>query len=400
MTIPRRAQSGAIALLVAGLLAGVSPLSVAAQTTSSPPPQTIPGLDGFSLPSSRPTPQTTPVPDVTPAPTPAPTPSPTVAPTPRATPTPTERPTPRATAPSVRVTPTPTPTPRVTPAPERSVTAAPTPTATPPAMATPVAAEPSPVAAPTTPVQDEAKPVASGGGGGWLAAGAALATLVAGLVWWRRRRAIDDTVIEDLGVAPEAEAASQPAQVSRPAALAAAAPAMLDPLPVPGERARVTMTLHPRRAGLNLLSATVEAELLLRNEGIAPAAAIRVGALLMGAAAGPPGDVGPLFAQPVGRPVTPPFALAPGEERRVRLVVARSRSEIEPLEAGGRPMFVPVVAINVLYDAGGMQGQTAQAYAVGVERVDSAKLSPLWLDQPARMFDAIGSRAYAAGVVR
>ncbi len=203
-----------------------------------------------------------------------------------------------------------------------------------------------------------------------------------------------------MGAASDTEEPLQPIMVSKPAAPAAAAPAMLDPLPVTAERARVTMTLHPRRAGLNLLSATVEAELLLRNEGVAPAAAIRVGALLMGAAAGPPGDVGPLFAQPVGRPVTPPFALPPGEERRLRLVVARSRAEIEPLEAGGRPMFVPVVAVNVLYDAGGMQGQTAQAFAVGVERVDSAKLAPLWLDQPARMFDAIGSRAYAAGVVR
>ncbi len=160
------------------------------------------------------------------------------------------------------------------------------------------------------------------------------------------------------------------------------------------------MALHPRRAGLNLLSATVEAELLLRNEGSVPAAAIRVGALLMGAAAGPPGDVGPLFAQPVGRPVTPPFGLAPGEERRVRLVVALPRADILPLEAGGRAMFVPVVAVNVLYEAGEVQGQTAQAFAVGVERVDSAKLAPLWLEQPARMFDAIGVRAYAAGVVR
>jgi hypothetical protein len=160
------------------------------------------------------------------------------------------------------------------------------------------------------------------------------------------------------------------------------------------------MALQPRRAGLNLLSATVEAELLIRNDGDAPAVAVRVGALLMGAAAGPPGDVGPLFAQPVGRPVTPPFMLAPREERRVRLVVALSRADIQPLHAGERAMFVPVVAVNVLYDAGGIQGQTAQAFAVGVERVDSAKLAPLWLDQPARMFDAIGVRAYASGVVQ
>jgi hypothetical protein len=210
----------------------------------------------------------------------------------------------------------------------------------------------------------------------------------------------DGPIIGNGRVAPDAVAASPLVGVPQTNPQAATEPTMLDPLPTPKERAQVMMVLHPRRAGLNLLSATVEAELLLRNEGTVPAGAVRVGALLMGAAAGPPGDVGPLFAQPVGRPVTPPFVLAPGEERRVRLVVALSRAEIQPLEAGGRPMFVPVVAINVLYDAGGMSGQVAQAFAVGVERVDSAKLSPLWLDQPARMFEAIGARAYAAGVVR
>lgn len=170
------------------------------------------------------------------------------------------------------------------------------------------------------------------------------------------------------------------------------------------------MVLQPRRAGLNLLSATVEAELVVRNEGPMPASAIRIGAALIGAATGPPGDVAPLFAQPVVRPITPPFALAPGEERRVRLVVARPRADIEPLQAGGRAMFVPVVAVNLLYDAGGVdaggveaggvEGQTAQAFAVGVERVDSAKLAPLWLDQPPRMYDAIGTRPYAVAIAR
>lgn len=201
-------------------------------------------------------------------------------------------------------------------------------------------------------------------------------------------------------MASEATATPQPSPAAKPSLPSVPKLVAHDPTPVQTDRARVTMALHPRRAGLNLLSATVEAELLLRNEGTAPAAAIRVGALLMGAAAGPPGDVGPLFAQPVGRPVTPPFGLAPGEERRVRLVVALPRADILPLEAGGRAMFVPVVAVNVWYEAGEVQGQTAQAFAVGVERVDSAKLAPLWLDQPARMFDAIGVRAYAAGVVR
>ena len=51
MNISRRARTGAIAMLLAGTAAGA-----AAQTSGGTPPQTIPGLDGFSLPSSQPTP--------------------------------------------------------------------------------------------------------------------------------------------------------------------------------------------------------------------------------------------------------------------------------------------------------------------------------------------------------
>lgn len=140
--------------------------------------------------------------------------------------------------------------------------------------------------------------------------------------------------------------------------------------------------------------------MLVRNEGAAPATGIRIGAVLIGASAGPQGDVATLFAQPVVRPITPPFTLAAGEERRLRVVVALPRADIQPLEAGGRAMFVPVVAINALYRAGPGDAQAAQAFAVGIERVDSAKLAPLWLDQPARMYDALGTRPYAAALAR
>jgi hypothetical protein len=171
--------------------------------------------------------------------------------------------------------------------------------------------------------------------------------------------------------------------------------------PVSSDRARLSLALHPRRAGLNLLSATVEAELVVRNDGAVPASAIRIGATLIGATPGQGDDIAPVFTQPVGRPAAPPFALAPGEERRLRLVVAQPRAEIVSLTAGGRTLFVPVVAINALYEAApGVEGQSGRGFAVGVERVDSAKLAPFWLDQPARMHEQLAVRPYGAGVDR
>lgn len=357
-------------MLLAGTAAGA-----AAQTSGGTPPQTIPGLDGFSLPSSQPTP--TPVPS--PEPTPATPPTPAATPAPRPTPTPTARATPRA---EVRPTPTPTPTSTATASP------APRATPTPAPSATPILA-PAPVASPTaTPVPAAVAPESGDGWPLWPIGGVVLAA-AAGVWWYRARRRV---TLPLLAPAIEPDPVDPP-----PTPAPAPAPA---PAPVAAERARLALALQPRRAGLNLLSATVEGELLVRNDGVVPATGIRIGAALIGASAGPPGDVAALFAQPVARPVTPAFALAPGEERRVRIVVALPRADIRPLDAGGRAMFVPVVAVNALYDAGGGDGQAAQAFAVGVERVDSAKLAPLWLDQPARMYDALGTRPYAAAIAR
>ena len=389
MHISRRAPIGAIALLAATAAA----VPASAQTGNTAAPQTIPGLDGFSLPSSQP------------APTPAPTPGPTIAPLP--TPTPTPTPTPRVAAtPAARPRPTATPTPQATPSPRASPAPAPAPTPAPVETPAPVASpvsEATPAAQPTTAASPTAAPTivapapvtdaaADGWTGWWIACGALLAALAAAAFWRMRSREPD--VVSSVVAAPPAP----PAPV--PAGAPPTAPVVPQPAPVASERARLSLALSPRRAGLNLLSATAEAELEVHNAGSAPAAAIRIGATLTGAGAGQEGDLAALFAAPVARTITPPFALAPGETRRIRVVVALPRAEIPTLAAGGRAMFVPVVAINALYDAGGLAAQSAAAFAIGVERVDSPKLAPLWLDQPPRMFDALGVRPYAVRVER
>lgn len=265
----------------------------------------------------------------------------------------------------------------------------------------PLIEEPAtPVSNPSSTVQ---APAAADTGGvmGWAIGAALLAIAGGALLWWlRRRRPVEasDDAIAPAAVVP---AAAPPSPTAMPLPTGAPAPAMLDAVPVASvDRGRVTLTLNPRRAGLNLLSATVEAELVVRNEGATAASTIRVGAALIGAAPGQGSEVAPLFTRPVGRPATPPFSLAPGEERLVRLVVALPRAEIVPLTAGGRAMFVPVVAVNALYDAGGVEGQSARAFAIGVERVDSAKLAPFWLDQPARMHEQLAVRPYGTAVER
>ena len=349
--------------LLLTVLSTAAPL--AAQTAPSTPPATppasIPGLERFSLPGI---PQPTPTPSQTPAPpvatpppaVPAPPPTPTAAPTPRATPRALPTPAPIA-APTP--TPVPTPTPAIEPTPAAPVAPAPTP-------------EPTATPAPSTAMEDA--PVWPW----WLGGG--LLALLGGWLALRRRR--------DPVPAPEyVEAADPVTPVPRPAP------------PPPAPRARLSLDVRPTRAGINLLSATVDCEVRVANTGDAPAEGIRVGVRLFSAHAGQDADLAAYHAAPVLRPATPLFALAPGETRAFRAVVALPHADIRPLDAAGRPMFVPVVAVNALYRAAeDRDGQVAQSFAVGIERVDSPKLAPFWLDQPARAVTKLGVRAHGAAI--
>lgn len=162
------------------------------------------------------------------------------------------------------------------------------------------------------------------------------------------------------------------------------------------QRPRLVMDVRATRVGLNLISATVDCEVSIANRGDAPAMDVRGGLQLLSAQAGPEPDLAGLFAEPIARPATPPFDLAAGEERRFRAVAALPLDQLRPVEAVGRPMFVPMLALSVAYRDAAATRQIGQAFVVGVERADSAKLAPLWLDTGARQFDAVAARPHGA----
>jgi len=200
--------------------------------------------------------------------------------------------------------------------------------------------------------------------------------------------------------AVSAAVAIPPAAAAAAAAAEPAAPRFLEPRAPTRARARLSIELRPLRAGLNLLSATAECQIVVTNTGTEPAGGIRIHASLLTAHAGQDADLAAINAAPVTRPATAPFALAAGESRVVRTVSAIPRDAIHGMTAANRPMFVPIVAVNILYDSGDGPAQTARAWAIGVERVDSAKLAPFWLDAPARMYDNIAARPHAVAVDR
>jgi hypothetical protein len=455
------------------LLLGTSAAALAQSAT----PQTIPGLEHFSLPgtrqtptptpsptpsatprvappvvrtvpsATRPAPRATPTPRSSPTQPPRPTPRPTATrPTPvvRAAPTPRPVPTARAIAPPVRATPTPAPRPAVTPSPAPSVAAAPIETPS------PIVTTPIPEATPTA-TSTELPPVETGndeggvagvlaavGGPGHAFAIAAGIMVALGLLLWfvRRRRANDEYEDSeddrrgdrherfDLGLdlaarpdgaptpppaaslpipervpfaPPPPTAPAAPEPTSLPEAPIVAAPAPEAP-PATG-RAMIEIALLPRRAGTNLTSAAVEYDAIVRNAGSAPAANIRLDVRLLSAGAQQDALIAGLFAEPIERPITPPFDLLPGTEVRLGGMGLLPRERIVAMTVEGRPLFLPVITVNLVYDWTGGSGQTARSFVIGIERGTGGKMGAFRLDE-VRMYGEVGALEYTISVDR
>jgi hypothetical protein len=369
MTIDRRAATPAALAFAASLL---TPAAAQTAQDTPPPPR---GLESLA-------PQAVPVP-----------PAPVII-LPTSTPTPTETPVARATPRPRPTRPAPEPTPSVAPTPMAEPSPTPPPAATeiPAAAATPAAAPaPQPELTLAAPDAGRTMPI-------WILP-AIIVFVLAGL--WalnHRRRDVAEPVREPQPIeqVPDPEPVASSPVVAVPITAEPAAPQFLE-RPVPAApRARLTVEMRPLRAGLNLLSAVADCELIVTNTGDAPAQAIRTQVALLTVHTALDADLAALTAAPIGRPSTPPFSLAPGETRTIKAIAATPRDAIRTMAAANRPMFVPIVSVNLLYP----DGQTTRAWAIGIERVDSAKLAPFWLDAPPKMYSDIGARPHAAAFER
>lgn len=212
-----------------------------------------------------------------------------------------------------------------------------------------------------------------------------LALVAGGWLVLRRRRPVGAADGREDGVLDAGEDAPNAARPAEPAPLPAA--------PVPP-----SVTLRPLRIGLNMLTATFEGEIGLASElGIED---VRVSLHLMAASKSEGQAIAALHDAAIGRTVVPAFALPPGGARTVRGIGVLAREATGGLEAAGRPLFVPLVAVRVGWRDARGEHHLIQAFAVGVERVDSAKLAPIWLDQPARSYDQIAARPHGMPMVR
>lgn len=354
----------------------LAPHAFAQQTTPTPAPAPPPRPEVFTLPNVTPERFTlgTPTPVATPVPVASPTPAPP--PVARATPTPQ----PRATQPRV-------PTPAATATPEAPSAIVPQvdPVPTAPAQPSPVpAATPAaqPAAAPGTPAWV------------WLLAGAGGTALLFGLGWaLRRRREAPEVAEPELDpvaaqppepLEPSRSIAPPPGLSPKPAAASVSPRPALTPAPAaprPASAEPFELQLIPTRIEVNGQSAQLELELLIGNHQGASADNVRVALALMSANPDQDSQVAGFHANPMIDPDAPAFDLAPGAGGRLPVRLSIAREHVHVVEVGGRPMFVPMVLVDLRWRAGISIRRMGADFMVGTAGQGS-KLGPIWLDRP------------------
>lgn len=442
--VARASRHSARGLIVLGLVNGAGAV---AQGQAAPPPViTLPGANDFDLkpatptptPSARPTPRAIPTPRVTPSPRPTGTPGPRPTATARVpVPLPIVRSSPAA-APSASSTPVPLTTDRIEPVPSPIITASPL------ALPKPSAAQAKPrppgdaiLNSLGMPAMTEQLSLAL------FVGGAAVLALIVILLFGRRKRPKRHRVQRDdaeraTPAAPQPRPAPQPVPVPpepvpappppvmaapqppvAPPPPAERAPLPLPPVPaaradVPSEPARITsprraapsaapdqpglkLEFQPLRAGTEGNRAVVELILTIRNIGSENAAHIRIRPGVISASP----DQGPQMeafhaATALGGSAFQPFSLARGDEQQVPMRLTMPQDAIHVVTVSDRPMFMPIVMIDVGWRGGLSLKRMGADFMVGIEATAGApgdgRLGPFWLDRGERIFDNVTAR--------
>ncbi|MBB4840024.1 hypothetical protein HNP52_003116 [Sphingomonas kyeonggiensis] len=363
-------------------MAAASIAAPLAHAQDAPAPGSGPAPIITPPPSVRPQPQQLPgvIPErfsIAPAPSPTPAPVPTPTPTPAAR-TATPQPQPQRAAPVARATPAPREA--------APVAASPTPAASPASTVVP-----SPVAQPIPapqPAQTEPAPEPASATPPWLwAAAGAGGTALLGLGGWlllgRRRRREEDEVeaYEAEPVAVAAPPLQPPPGLGRATpAPAPAQPAVRAPAPVGAEP--FELGINPHRIVFGENEVLLEFELLIANGTGAAADSIRVAYAAMSAHARQDEVIAGFHGGPPGEPGGPPFDLPAGGGGRMPVRLAIPRSGVNVVEVGGRPMFVPIVLIDLRWRGGLSIRRFGADFILGTAG-QGDKLGPIWLDRPA-----------------
>jgi len=373
---------GLCGLAAATGMTGAAPMARAQQATPTPVP--LPTQARPTLPNVTPERFTL----APPAATPTPTPTPVLAPPP-VVPTPSAAATPRANVPA-RVTATATPA--AATAPTRQSVPAPVAAPTPLAAPSPAATASIPAAPVATPSPQPLPQVAAPSSGlpGWLWAliGAGATALAFGGYWAlrRRHRADAEDAIPEVPVA----APAPPRPVAPPPGIAPAVPAS-PAAPVAPSGEPFEIIVQPGRIEVTERDMVLDFELLIGNTQPSAAENIRVLMAMMSASPDQDRNIAGYHANPMVDSAGNPFDLAAGAGGRMPVRLALPRELIHVVEVHGRPMFVPMVMVELKWRAGISLRRFGADFMIGTPG-QGGKIGPIWLDSNQQASQLIATR--------
>lgn len=207
--------------------------------------------------------------------------------------------------------------------------------------------------------------------------------LLLGAFWaLRRRRRAPDAGFE---TSPEPVAVPEPPLRAAPPGIAprpqpAARPAAAAPPVSPTGSDPFELIVRPLHLEMNAEEVLLEIELLIGNLQPGPAEAIRPSLALISANPDQDLHVAGFHANPVADPAGRAFDLAAGAGGRMPARLRVRREHLHVVQVGGRPMFVPLVMVDLRWRAGLSVRRFGADFMIGTAG-QGPKLGPIWLDR-------------------
>lgn len=143
---------------------------------------------------------------------------------------------------------------------------------------------------------------------------------------------------------------------------------------------------------------TIEFVLELLNSGGAPARSVSIEGIILNAGPLQDQDLATFFANPPV-PGNRIEIINPIHRVEFPTQVVMPREAMQPVEIGGRQVFVPLLAFNAIYRVGSGEGRSSVSFLVG-RSGNGDKLAPFRLDFGPRIFRDLGARALPTGIRR
>lgn len=158
------------------------------------------------------------------------------------------------------------------------------------------------------------------------------------------------------------------------------------------------LAINPTRVSYGEREIVLEFELLIGNVSGSAAENIRVTLAAMSAQPQQDAVITGFHAGPQGEPAGQPFDLLAGGGGRMPARLTLPREGIHVVQVGGRPMFVPMVLIDLRWRGGLSIRRFGADFMLGTA-AQGGKLGPLWLDRPAPAGPLAASRYFVREVV-